>query len=131
MAAHLSISIKYINSLSDPLPSPLSHSVIFLSIVTLRMLSAKLIEDLNASYTGRMFLSWSASKVIGGNAEDHTFLNTHNLTYNVFTGTSKGIFKHFWQNWKHQKFEVCLYILIFPLWLSEADYLGCGDVYRS
>lgn len=83
-----------------------SFSVFRFPSETIRVIISKMIEDLNNSYTGRIFVGWMISKTIGGDLEDHTFVNMHNLTYNIFTGTSKGIFKHFWQNWLNQRFEV-------------------------
>jgi len=66
---------------------------------------AKVIEDVNSNYTGRVLASWLVTKVIGGTGDEHTFVNIHNITYNVFTGTSKGVYKHFWQIWQNQRFE--------------------------
>lgn len=72
---------------------------------TIRLLVSKILEDVNNSFTGRTMMSWGVAKVIGGSIEDHPFVNLRNLTYNVFSGTSTGVFKHFWQIWRHKKFE--------------------------
>ena len=66
---------------------------------------SKVIEDINNSYTGRVLTSWFVSKVVGGAGDEHTFVNIHNITYNVFTGTSKGVYLQFWQIWRNQRFE--------------------------
>lgn len=72
---------------------------------TIRLLVSKILEDINNSFTGRTMMSWGVAKVIGGSIEDHPFVNLRNLTYNVFSGTSTGVFRHFWQIWTHKKFE--------------------------
>lgn len=72
---------------------------------TIRLLVSKILEDINNSFTGRTMMSWGVAKVIGGSIEDHPFVNLRNLTYNVFSGTSTGVFRHFWQIWRHKKFE--------------------------
>jgi predicted peptidase len=71
----------------------------------IRLLVSKIIEDVNNSFTGRTMVSWGVAKVIGGSIEDHPFVNLRNLTYNVFSGTSTGVFRHFWQIWIHKRFE--------------------------
>lgn len=72
---------------------------------TIRLLVSKILEDINNSFTGRTMMSWGVAKIIGGSIEDHPFVNLRNLTYNVFSGTSTGVFRHFWQIWTHKKFE--------------------------
>lgn len=72
---------------------------------TIRLLVSKILEDVNNSFTGRTVMSWGVAKVIGGSIEDHPFVNLRNLTYNVFSGTSTGVYRHFWQIWRHKKFE--------------------------
>jgi len=71
----------------------------------IRILVSKILEDVNNSFTGRTMISWAVAKVIGGSIEDHPFVNLRNLTYNVFSGTSTGVFRHFWQIWVHKRFE--------------------------
>lgn len=72
---------------------------------TIRLIVSKILEDINNSFTGRTMISWGVAKVIGGSIEDHPFVNLRNLTYNVFSGTSAGVFHHFWQIWQHKRFE--------------------------
>jgi pimeloyl-ACP methyl ester carboxylesterase len=83
---------------------PWIHTLKFPS-ETIRLLVSKILEDVNNSFTGRTMISWCVAKVIGGSIEDNTFVNLRNLTYNVFSGTSTGVFKHFWQCWIHKRFE--------------------------
>lgn len=64
-----------------------------------------MVEDVRENYSSRQLLSFMAYKLLGGDKTDHTYIRAHNITYNVFSGTSAGIFKHFWQVWKSQKFE--------------------------
>jgi hypothetical protein len=53
----------------------------------------------NAIQTKEMFLIFLILK-------EHTFVNIHNMTYNIFTGTSVGIVKHFYQIWRRGRFQV-------------------------
>lgn len=70
-----------------------------------RALIAKLVEDINRSYSMRNLISYFLSIIIGGQSEEHTFVNIHNMTYNIFTGTSVGIVKHFYQLWRRGRFQ--------------------------
>jgi len=71
-----------------------------------RLLVTKMMEDVRESYSSRKLVSLFATTFLGGDpAKEHSYFQAHLLTYNVFSGTSTGIFKHFWQLWKHQKFE--------------------------
>jgi hypothetical protein len=70
-----------------------------------RIIISKMIEDIKRNYSLRNLLSLFTSKFVGGAKMEHPFMHAHNTTYNIFSGTSAGIFKHFWQNWQHQDFE--------------------------
>lgn len=83
---------------------PFIHTLKFPGELT-RTLVSKVMEDISGSFTGRKMLSYFVSKVVGGSEEDHTYFNMRNLTYNIFTGTSTGVYKHFWQIWRNQRFE--------------------------
>jgi pimeloyl-ACP methyl ester carboxylesterase len=70
-----------------------------------RIFLTKMIEDFKHNYSLRNLLSLFTSKFVGGAKLEHPFTHAHGTTYNIFAGTSAGIFKHFWQNWNHQAFE--------------------------
>lgn len=57
-------------------------------------------EDVRENYSSRQLMSFFAFKMVGGAKTDHSYLAAHNITYNVFAGTSAGVFKHFWQVYK-------------------------------
>lgn len=111
---------------------PFIHTLKFPS-ETIRLLVSKILEDVNNSFTGRTMISWAVAKVIGGNVEDHTFVNLRNLTYNVFSGTSTGVFRHFWQIWIHKRFEGYDYghakNLRFYGTLTPIDFIDSYDKY--
>lgn len=70
-----------------------------------RLLVAKMIEDVKHNYSLRNMFSFLTYKFLGGEKTEHAVTQARNLTYNIFAGTSVGIFKHFWQNWTNQTFE--------------------------
>jgi len=69
-----------------------------------RLLVAKMVEDVKRNYSLRNLFSFVTFKLLGGDKSEHAVIQAHNLTYNVFAGTSVGIFKHFWQNWCNHAF---------------------------
>jgi len=71
----------------------------------MRIILAKMGEDINHNTSTRGVISLLVSSILGGHYEEHAMTKTHNLPYHVFTGTSTKVFKHFWQIWKSQKFE--------------------------
>jgi len=71
----------------------------------MRVFSAKIIEDMNKNYTTRKLASHLAYSLLGGDGDsDHVVVRVHNLAFHTFA-TSAKVFKHFWQIWKHQRFE--------------------------
>jgi len=62
-------------------------------------------EDVRKNYSTRNLLSYMVYKLLGGSKNDHAFTNVPVYTLNIFAGCSAGIFKHFWQIWKNQRFE--------------------------
>eukprot|EP01126_Amoeba_proteus_P062283 TRINITY_DN8441_c0_g1_i1.p3 TRINITY_DN8441_c0_g1~~TRINITY_DN8441_c0_g1_i1.p3 ORF type:complete len:123 (-),score=22.67 TRINITY_DN8441_c0_g1_i1:643-1011(-) len=71
-----------------------------------RLIVAKMIEDVKHNYSTRNIFSYVTYKLLGGSPTEHPVTMAHNLTFNIFAGTSAGIFNHFWQNWKNHAFEV-------------------------
>jgi len=69
-----------------------------------RLLVAKMVEDVKHNYSLRNLFSFATYKLLGGEKTEHSITQAHNLTYNVFAGTSVGIFNHFWQNWSNDSF---------------------------
>jgi len=83
---------------------PWIHSFRFPSEFS-RLLIAKLMEDVNENYTMRNIASYLSYKLLGGKVKDHAFVKIHNITYNIFAGTSVRVYKHFLQLWKTQRFQ--------------------------
>lgn len=83
---------------------PFIHTLKFPGEFT-RIVVAKVMEDVTGSFTGRSILSFLVSKVIGGSIDENAYVNMRNITYNIFSGTSTGVYRHFWQIWRSQRFE--------------------------
>eukprot|EP01124_Arcella_intermedia_P034993 TRINITY_DN8809_c0_g1_i1.p1 TRINITY_DN8809_c0_g1~~TRINITY_DN8809_c0_g1_i1.p1 ORF type:complete len:651 (+),score=123.67 TRINITY_DN8809_c0_g1_i1:129-2081(+) len=75
----------------------------------LQVVIAKMMEDVKNNYSTRNFLSFLVYKLLGGSKDNHPFLRVPGYTMNIFAGCSAGIFKHFWQIWKSQKFQAYNY----------------------
>jgi len=70
-----------------------------------RLFAAKMVEDVKHNYSARNLFSFITYKLLGGDSMEHAVTQAHNLTYNIFAGTSTGVFLHFWQNWTNRAFE--------------------------
>jgi len=71
----------------------------------LHVVIAKMMEDVRKNYSSRSIISLMASKLLGGSIDNHAFTKVPCYSFNVFAGCPAGVFKHFWQIFKNQKFQ--------------------------
>ncbi|KAL6069363.1 AB-hydrolase associated lipase region containing protein [Balamuthia mandrillaris] len=83
---------------------PWLHTFRFPSDV-IRLLTAKAIQDVRNTPATRELLALITSKILGGDPTDHPFTKVHNVTYNIFAGTSRGVFQHFLQLSRVSRFQ--------------------------
>eukprot|EP01134_Creolimax_fragrantissima_P001458 CFRG1458T1 len=71
-----------------------------------RILVAKASEDIIAAKPFRRFMSLFLESLLGTphTYEHYAFDAVHNFTFNTLTGTPKGVFYFFWNNYRQQRF---------------------------
>ena len=73
---------------------------------TLRTLAVKLLQDINNNPGARDLLAFLLSRLVtGGKIENIPSAFVHNMMYNLLTGTSNGVLRHFLQLWRSGKFQ--------------------------